>query len=84
MNDLIVLTAGDVIAASMLVVVMGVVTVGLRLGLARRLLTASIRTVVQLSLVGLVLEWVFALHQWPLVLVVLHNRARARRRPWIC
>jgi putative ABC transport system permease protein len=69
-KDLIALTPWDLALASLLVVVMGLISVALRLGLARRLGVASVRTVVQLSLVGLVLEWVFTLDQWPLVLAV--------------
>ncbi len=70
MNDLIALRPWDIALASSLVVMMGAISVVLRLGLASRLGVASLRTVVQLSLVGLILEWVFALDQWPLVLVV--------------
>jgi putative ABC transport system permease protein len=69
-NDLIALRPWDIALASSLVVMMGAISVVLRLGLASRLGVASLRTVVQLSLVGLILEWVFALDQWPLVLVV--------------
>lgn len=47
--------------AAALVLVNGAISVGLRLGMERRLAVASVRTVVQLALVGLVLEWVFEL-----------------------
>lgn len=70
MNGLIVLSAADLALASLLVVVAGIISVVLQLGLAGRLAVAAVRTVVQLFLVGLVLEWVFALEQWPLVLAV--------------
>jgi putative ABC transport system permease protein len=45
--------------AALLVVVAGIVSVGLRLQLERRLAIAAVRTVVQLLLVGYVLKWVF-------------------------
>lgn len=49
----------------------GTVSLALRLGLERRLAWASLRTVVQLLLVGYVLGWVFALEEPFLVLVLL-------------
>lgn len=53
------------------VVAAGVVSLVLRLGLERKLLVASLRTVVQLLLVGYVLGWVFALDSPFTVLVLL-------------
>jgi putative ABC transport system permease protein len=55
------------LAAGLMLVVAGV-SVGLRLGVERQLLWASIRTVTQLTLVGLVLDWIFAVNTWWLVL----------------
>ncbi len=49
--------------AAALIVVNIALSVALRLGLARSLLVASARMTVQLLLIGLVLEWVFALDQ---------------------
>ncbi len=43
----------------------------LRLNLTQVLIVASIRTIVQLSFVGLVLAWVFAQNHWQTVLLVL-------------
>jgi putative ABC transport system permease protein len=57
------LSAGFVLAA-------GLMSLWLRLGLGRRLAVASLRTVVQLLLVGYVLRWVFALASPFLVLAV--------------
>lgn len=55
--------------AAVLIVVNGLVSVLLRLGLERVLLLASVRTVVQLLLVGLILEWVFfELDRWYIVI----------------
>jgi putative ABC transport system permease protein len=48
------------LAAVLIVVNIGL-AVALRLGLARSLLVASLRMTVQLLLIGLVLEWIFAL-----------------------
>ncbi len=50
--------------AASLMVVCGAISVALRLGLQRRLAVGTIRTVVQLLLLGLVLRWVFAAGQW--------------------
>jgi putative ABC transport system permease protein len=54
------LDAVDLAIAAALVLVAGGVSLGLRLGLERKLALASVRTVVQLLLIGYVLEWVFA------------------------
>ncbi len=71
MTGVIPLGVGDLAVAGALVLVAGAVSVGLRLGLERQLAIASVRTVVQLLLIGYVLEWVFALDRAPLVLGVL-------------
>jgi putative ABC transport system permease protein len=47
--------------AALLLLVNVALSIGLRLGLTRSLLVASVRMTVQLLLVGLILEWVFAL-----------------------
>lgn len=62
------LTYTQVALAALLIVINGAISVALRLGLERSLLWASMRTVVQLLLVGLVLEWVFRLDRWYVVL----------------
>lgn len=54
------LDAWDLVIAASLVLVAGLVSAALRLGLGRRLAWASLRTVVQLLGVGLVLRYVFA------------------------
>jgi len=56
--------------AALLILVNGAISVALRLGLERRLLLAAVRTVVQLLLVGLVLQWVFSLERWYLVVAL--------------
>lgn len=58
------------IAAS-LVVVSGVISLLLQLGIERRLLLASIRTVVQLLLLSLVLGWIFEHGQWYFVIALM-------------
>lgn len=58
----------DVAIAACLILINGAISLGLQLGLEKRLAWASFRTVVQLSLVGLVLEKVFALQNWWLML----------------
>ena len=57
--------------AALLILVNGAVSVLLKLGLGRRLLVAAVCTVVQLLLVGLVLEWVFRMERWYLVLAMM-------------
>jgi len=54
--------------AALLIVVNGAISIGLRLRMEQSLFLASVRTVVQLLLVGLMLEWVFQLDRWYVVL----------------
>jgi len=76
----------DLAVASLLVLVAGGLSLTLGLGLERRLLWAALRTVVQLTLLGYVLTWVFGLDHPGVVLAMaaLMTVAAARaavRRP---
>ena len=64
------LSYGRVAIAAALILVNALLSVALRLGIERRLLVAATRTIVQLLMVGLVLEWVFALERWYAVAAV--------------
>lgn len=57
--------------SAVFVVAAGAVGLALRLGIAKRLAIASVRTVVQLLLIGYVLQWVFALREPFVVLLLL-------------
>ena len=57
----------EVALAALLIVINGAISLGLRLGLERLLIVAAARTVVQLTLIGFVLEWVFAVDRWYVV-----------------
>ncbi len=86
MNTAVTIDYLDLVVAASLVLVAGLVSVALRLGLARRLALASVRTVVQLLLVGYVLKLVFGVGHWYAVLgmaaVMILAAARAAvRRP---
>jgi putative ABC transport system permease protein len=70
MDGYIELTYLQVAFAALLIVINGAISIALRLGLERSLWMASVRTVVQLVIVGLVLEWVFKLDRWYLVVGV--------------
>jgi putative ABC transport system permease protein len=56
--------------AAVLVLLGAAVSLALRLGVERRLTTAAVRAVVQLTLLGLVLEWIFAAES-PLVVAAM-------------
>lgn len=71
MSGLIYLTPVDLLVATVLVLAAGLVSLAMRLGIGRRLALSAIRTVVQLGLVGLILERVFALRRPVLVLAIL-------------
>ena len=86
MSETIVIGYGDLAVAALLVLVAGLVSLGLRLGLGRQLALAAVRTVVQLLLVGYVLTFVFGQSGWLVVLamgaVMVTAAARAAvRRP---
>ena len=61
----------EVALAGLLILINGGISVWLRLGLERSLLIASLRTVIQLMLVGLVLQWVFHNDEWPIVVALM-------------
>ena len=66
------LTPGQLAIAASLILVSGLVSILLRLGLERQLAMAAARTVVQLILIGQVLKWVFAPGQaWYVVLAIM-------------
>ena len=59
-----------VAAAALLILINAGISLALKLNLEKTLLIASIRTVVQLLLVGLVLEWVFRFDRWYVVVLL--------------
>ena len=62
----------QVAIATSLILISCAISLALQLGLERRLLLASVRTVVQLLLVGLILQWVFAPGRpWYVVLSII-------------
>ncbi len=79
------LGAVDLTLAAGLVIAAGLISVVLRLKMEKRLLIASIRTVVQLLLVGYVLRWVFDLREIILILafvalmIIAASREAVRR-----
>ena len=71
-NDMqVFLTYGDIALTGSLILIVLVLSWQLRLRLTKTLLTAAIRTIVQLSFIGLILAWVFAREQWYEVLIIL-------------
>jgi putative ABC transport system permease protein len=70
--DYIDLSFWQVAIATSLILISCAISLALQLGLERRLLLASVRTVVQLLAVGLVLKWVFAPGRpWYVVLSII-------------
>jgi putative ABC transport system permease protein len=57
--------------AAALILLCGLLSVILRLGVERSLFWAGVRTIVQLLLIGLVLRWVFSVDRWYFVLAVM-------------
>src|SRR5215471_12402950 len=71
MSTPISLTYYQVALAAVLILINGAISALLGLKLGRRLFLAAACTVIQLLLVGLVLEWVFRLNRWYAVLGVV-------------
>ncbi|MDE1164672.1 MAG: iron export ABC transporter permease subunit FetB [Pseudomonas sp.] len=65
------LSAWDIGIAACLVLINGVLSLLLKLGLGRQLLVASVRTVVQLLAIGYVLGWIFRYPYWYVVVPVM-------------
>lgn len=65
------LTYWQVGLAALLIVVNAAISIGLRLGLERSLAMGSVRMVMQLLVIGLVLEWVFRVDRWYVVLSLM-------------
>ena len=61
----------QVALAALLILINGAISILLKLDLERRLLIAAFCTVVQLLLIGLVLEWVFRVERWYVVLAMM-------------
>ncbi|NCC52379.1 MAG: iron export ABC transporter permease subunit FetB [Spartobacteria bacterium] len=57
--DVIALTASDLSVMALLVVGLALLSFRMRLGIGGRLLIAALRTIIQLTLIGLILKWVF-------------------------
>lgn len=79
------LSALDLTIAAGLILIAGAVSLGLRLGLERRLAVATARSVVQLLLIGYLLQWLFDLESaalvvlWLSVMVIAAGRAAVQR-----
>ncbi len=71
MPDYLELTYIQVGLAALLILINAGISLGLRLGLEKSLAVASVRTIVQLGLIGIVLEWVFRRNQPSVVLAVI-------------
>lgn len=86
-TDYLNLAYRDLAIAATLILVNVAISFALRLGLERRWLLAGLRTVVQLLLIGYVLEWVFAVRHWAIVVAMLAvmtliaGRVSSRRSP---
>ena len=71
--DTISITATDLALAAVLVIGLAMVTLRVSTGLGKSIIIASLRTCIQLMLVGLVLQWLFAIarFEWVMVISVL-------------
>ena len=78
--DLIQIGVWDLTIAAALLLIPALMSIFLRLRLETSLAFAAFRTVVQLVLLGLLLEWIFTLQRWyyvvPYLLVMIFIAAR--------
>lgn len=65
------LTNSQVLMAASLVAVNGILSLYLKLGMERSLLISALRTVLQLLLIGFILQWVFSNKLWYLSLIII-------------
>ena len=70
-NPYLQLSYSQVGLSAMLILINGAISVLLKLGLERRLLLAALATVAQLVLIGFLLDWVFRLNRWYVVLALM-------------
>ncbi|KAA5547060.1 iron export ABC transporter permease subunit FetB [Roseiconus nitratireducens] len=70
MAEYVELSIGQVALASLLILINAGVSIWLGLRMEKTLLIASVRTVVQLSLLGLILNWIFRIDRWYVVLLI--------------
>jgi len=83
MTGYIDLTYFDLVLASVLLIINGAISIGLRLGLGRQLGIAAVRMIVQLLMIGLVLKFVFtAASPWLTLLVAVLMVGFAGREIW--
>lgn len=61
----------QVALAALLILINGAISVALRLDLERPLFIAALRTSVQLLLIGLILQWAFAVSRWYIVVSLM-------------
>jgi len=72
MNGYIVLGYGQLVLAALLILGNLAISLALRLGLERSLLIATVRSIVQLLLIGFVLEWLFSQdNPWVILVIAL-------------
>ncbi|NOL50317.1 ABC transporter permease [Pelistega europaea] len=65
------LSYADIAIAASLILINGIISLIMRLGLVKSLLIGAIRTVVQLSVIGIVLKWIFTINHESVVLLIL-------------
>lgn len=71
MNEIAHISNFGLLATSILLVIAGGISILLRLGILKTLIWGTIRCVVQLSLVGYILAWIFAVDRPELVLLIV-------------
>ncbi|WP_071058104.1 iron export ABC transporter permease subunit FetB [Pelistega sp. MC2] len=78
----------EIFLAACLVFINGLISFVLNLGLGKSLLIASIRTIVQLSLIGIILKWIFSINEfwvvllWVTLMMVIAAQAAKNRLSW--
>lgn len=78
----------DIFWAVSLMLINGLISFALNLGLGKSLLIAGIRTIVQLSLIGIILKWIFVINRpwivwmWLTVMIVIAAQAARNRLSW--
>ena len=58
-NELIIISFYDLAFASIFILIVGILSIILKLNIERKLLLGAVRTVVQLIALGFILKWIF-------------------------
>ena len=70
-NEIIDISLLDLSIAGILILIVGIISIILKLKIEKKIFIASIRSILQLLLIGYALKWIFKLDNWIFILLIL-------------